>query len=155
LFFTFNYLCLGIGAGLESMTTNPMAWDGSVNPRVIFPFFLTLTPLPDYLIHSIFYFWFLEIIPLKGYKVVICPTLYSQVKMFEQAQNCLLPMGITSENDVGTSTEKASPTITSIIIFSLSIDTKKTSKERKKKKTRTKEFTRIRVLLFYLGFLET
>nr|ACJ84675.1 unknown [Medicago truncatula] len=44
---------IGIGAGLESMTTNPMAWDGSVNPRV---------------------------------------------KMFEQAQNCLLPMGITSEN---------------------------------------------------------
>jgi acetyl-CoA acyltransferase 1 len=101
LFFTFKYLCLGIGAGLESMTTNPMAWDGSVNPRVIFPFFLTLTPLPDYLIHSIFYFWFLEIIPLKGYKVVICLTLSSQVKMFEQAQNCLLPMGITSENVAG------------------------------------------------------
>lgn len=39
--------CLGIGAGLESMTTNPMAWDGSVNPRVIFPFPLTLSPLPD------------------------------------------------------------------------------------------------------------
>jgi hypothetical protein len=55
--------------------------------------------------------------------------------MFEQAQNCLLPMGITSENDVGTSTEKASPTITSIIIFSLSIDTKKkqVKKERKKR----------------------
>ncbi|KAK2400276.1 3-ketoacyl-CoA thiolase 2, peroxisomal [Trifolium repens] len=47
---------IGIGAGLESMTTNPMAWDGSVNPRV---------------------------------------------KMFEQAQNCLLPMGITSENVAG------------------------------------------------------
>ncbi|KAG4983075.1 hypothetical protein AAZX31_10G117800 [Glycine max] len=44
---------IGIGAGLESMTTNPMGWDGSVNPKV---------------------------------------------KMFEQAQNCLLPMGITSEN---------------------------------------------------------
>ncbi|CAL0328512.1 unnamed protein product [Lupinus luteus] len=44
---------IGIGAGLESMTVNPMAWEGSVNPKVEF---------------------------------------------FEQAQNCLLPMGITSEN---------------------------------------------------------
>ncbi|KAJ8431527.1 hypothetical protein Cgig2_009764 [Carnegiea gigantea] len=46
--------CLtGIGAGLESMTTNPMAWEGSVNPRV---------------------------------------------KELAQAQDCLLPMGVTSEN---------------------------------------------------------
>ncbi|XP_030975117.1 3-ketoacyl-CoA thiolase 2, peroxisomal [Quercus lobata] len=44
---------IGIGAGLESMTSSPMAWEGSVNPKV---------------------------------------------KIFEQAQNCLLPMGITSEN---------------------------------------------------------
>ncbi|CAI0436746.1 unnamed protein product [Linum tenue] len=44
---------IGIGAGLESMTVNPMAWDGDVNPKV---------------------------------------------KIFEQAQNCLLPMGVTSEN---------------------------------------------------------
>ncbi|KAK9180293.1 hypothetical protein WN944_026458 [Citrus x changshan-huyou] len=44
---------IGIGAGLESMTVNPMAWEGSVNPKV---------------------------------------------KAFEQAQNCLLPMGVTSEN---------------------------------------------------------
>ncbi|GLT97846.1 hypothetical protein SLE2022_153920 [Rubroshorea leprosula] len=44
---------IGIGAGLESMTTNPMAWEGSVNPRV---------------------------------------------ESMEHAQNCLLPMGITSEN---------------------------------------------------------
>ncbi|KAL6571327.1 3-ketoacyl-CoA thiolase 2, peroxisomal [Orobanche hederae] len=44
---------IGIGAGLESMTVNPMAWEGSVNPRV---------------------------------------------KMMAQAQDCLLPMGITSEN---------------------------------------------------------
>ncbi|XP_075488057.1 3-ketoacyl-CoA thiolase 2, peroxisomal-like [Primulina tabacum] len=44
---------IGIGAGLESMTSNPMAWDGSVNPRV---------------------------------------------KTMAQAQDCLLPMGITSEN---------------------------------------------------------
>ncbi|KAI5347586.1 hypothetical protein L3X38_000473 [Prunus dulcis] len=44
---------IGIGAGLESMTANPMAWEGSVNPKV---------------------------------------------KIFEQAQNCLLPMGVTSEN---------------------------------------------------------
>ncbi|EPS68937.1 hypothetical protein M569_05826, partial [Genlisea aurea] len=44
---------IGIGAGLESMTANPMAWDGSVNPRV---------------------------------------------KTMAQAQDCLLPMGITSEN---------------------------------------------------------
>ncbi|WCJ24217.1 peroxisomal 3-ketoacyl-CoA thiolase 3 [Euphorbia peplus] len=44
---------IGIGAGLESMTINPMSWDGDVNPKV---------------------------------------------KAFEQARNCLLPMGITSEN---------------------------------------------------------
>ncbi|GAV69065.1 Thiolase_N domain-containing protein/Thiolase_C domain-containing protein [Cephalotus follicularis] len=44
---------IGIGAGLESMTTNPMAWEGSVNPRV---------------------------------------------NSLEHAQNCLLPMGVTSEN---------------------------------------------------------
>ncbi|XVF82042.1 hypothetical protein PTKIN_Ptkin16aG0011300 [Pterospermum kingtungense] len=44
---------IGIGAGLESMTSNPMAWEGSVNPRV---------------------------------------------KQMEQAQNCLLPMGVTSKN---------------------------------------------------------
>ncbi|XP_074302572.1 3-ketoacyl-CoA thiolase 2, peroxisomal-like [Silene latifolia] len=44
---------IGIGAGLESMTTNPMAWEGSVNPKV---------------------------------------------KEFVQAQDCLLPMGVTSEN---------------------------------------------------------
>lgn len=44
---------IGIGAGLESMTTNPMAWEGSVNPLV---------------------------------------------KQFAQAQDCLLPMGVTSEN---------------------------------------------------------
>ncbi|KAK4266296.1 hypothetical protein QN277_027241 [Acacia crassicarpa] len=44
---------IGIGAGLESMTSNPMAWEGSVNPKV---------------------------------------------ESFEKAQNCLLPMGVTSEN---------------------------------------------------------
>ncbi|KAL5781490.1 hypothetical protein ACOSP7_006519 [Xanthoceras sorbifolium] len=44
---------IGIGAGLESMTANPMAWEGSVNPKV---------------------------------------------EKFEKAQNCLLPMGLTSEN---------------------------------------------------------
>ncbi|KAI8003678.1 3-ketoacyl-CoA thiolase 2, peroxisomal [Camellia lanceoleosa] len=44
---------IGIGAGLESMTSNAMAWEGSVNPRV---------------------------------------------KTMAQAQNCLLPMGVTSEN---------------------------------------------------------
>ncbi|XP_077250922.1 3-ketoacyl-CoA thiolase 2, peroxisomal [Tasmannia lanceolata] len=44
---------IGIGAGLESMTANPMAWEGSINPKV---------------------------------------------KAFQQAQDCLLPMGITSEN---------------------------------------------------------
>ncbi|RVW24388.1 3-ketoacyl-CoA thiolase 2, peroxisomal [Vitis vinifera] len=44
---------IGIGAGLESMTANPMAWEGSINPKV---------------------------------------------KEFVQAQDCLLPMGITSEN---------------------------------------------------------
>nr|GMD74453.1 3-ketoacyl-CoA thiolase 2, peroxisomal [Ipomoea batatas] len=44
---------IGIGAGLESMTVNTMAWDASVNPRV---------------------------------------------STIQQAQNCLLPMGVTSEN---------------------------------------------------------
>ncbi|KAF8388357.1 hypothetical protein HHK36_027023 [Tetracentron sinense] len=44
---------IGIGAGLESMTANPMAWEGSINPKV---------------------------------------------KIFAQAQDCLLPMGVTSEN---------------------------------------------------------
>ncbi|KAK3022868.1 hypothetical protein RJ639_045958 [Escallonia herrerae] len=44
---------IGIGAGLESITANPMAWEGSVNPRV---------------------------------------------KQMAQAQDCLLPMGVTSEN---------------------------------------------------------
>ncbi|CAA3005049.1 3-ketoacyl- thiolase 2, peroxisomal [Olea europaea subsp. europaea] len=44
---------IGIGAGLESMTVNPMAWQGSVNPKV---------------------------------------------KTMAQAQDCLLPMGTTSEN---------------------------------------------------------
>ncbi|RWR89013.1 3-ketoacyl-CoA thiolase 2, peroxisomal [Cinnamomum micranthum f. kanehirae] len=44
---------IGIGAGLESMTANPMAWEGSVNPKV---------------------------------------------NKYQQAQDCLLPMGVTSEN---------------------------------------------------------
>ncbi|GMH08012.1 hypothetical protein Nepgr_009852 [Nepenthes gracilis] len=48
-----GFIDIGIGAGLESMTINPMTWEGSVNPRV---------------------------------------------KDFSHAQNCLLPMGVTSEN---------------------------------------------------------
>ncbi|KAF5204756.1 3-ketoacyl-CoA thiolase, partial [Thalictrum thalictroides] len=44
---------IGIGAGLESMTVNPMAWEGSINPKV---------------------------------------------QSFKEAQDCLLPMGVTSEN---------------------------------------------------------
>lgn len=44
---------IGIGAGLESMSVNPMAWDGSVNSRI---------------------------------------------EQFKKAQDCLLPMGMTSEN---------------------------------------------------------
>ncbi|WOK94910.1 3-ketoacyl-CoA thiolase 2, peroxisomal-like [Canna indica] len=44
---------IGIGAGLESMTANAMAWEGSINPKL---------------------------------------------SQFKQAQDCLLPMGITSEN---------------------------------------------------------
>ncbi|PIA36159.1 hypothetical protein AQUCO_03400223v1 [Aquilegia coerulea] len=44
---------IGIGAGLESMTANPMAWEGSINPKA---------------------------------------------QSFKQAQDCLLPMGVTSEN---------------------------------------------------------
>ncbi|KAF3773823.1 3-ketoacyl-CoA thiolase 2 [Nymphaea thermarum] len=43
----------GIGCGIETMSKNPMAWDGAINPRV---------------------------------------------NEHIQAQNCLLPMGITSEN---------------------------------------------------------
>ena len=41
----------GIGAGLESMTTNPMAWEGSVNPAV-----LSLTSL-----FSGFFNWLCEV----------------------------------------------------------------------------------------------
>eukprot|EP00271_Cylindrocystis_brebissonii_P017821 TRINITY_DN4786_c0_g1_i1.p1 TRINITY_DN4786_c0_g1~~TRINITY_DN4786_c0_g1_i1.p1 ORF type:complete len:461 (+),score=91.78 TRINITY_DN4786_c0_g1_i1:245-1627(+) len=48
-----GYYKIGIGAGLESMTANPMAWEGSVNPKV---------------------------------------------ETNQRAQDCLLPMGITSEN---------------------------------------------------------
>ncbi|XP_020273969.1 3-ketoacyl-CoA thiolase 2, peroxisomal-like [Asparagus officinalis] len=48
-----GYYDIGIGAGLESMTANQVAWEGSINPKV---------------------------------------------KHFQQAQDCLLPMGITSEN---------------------------------------------------------
>ncbi|XP_031502022.1 3-ketoacyl-CoA thiolase 2, peroxisomal-like [Nymphaea colorata] len=44
---------IGIGCGIETMSKNPMAWDGTINPRV---------------------------------------------NEHIQAQNCLLPMGITSEN---------------------------------------------------------
>lgn len=44
---------IGIGAGLESMTANPMAWEGSVNPKT---------------------------------------------RSLQKAQDCLLPMGVTSEN---------------------------------------------------------
>ncbi|KAH7429777.1 hypothetical protein KP509_09G065900 [Ceratopteris richardii] len=44
---------IGIGAGLESMTINPMAWEGSVNPKV---------------------------------------------ETIQKVQDCLLPMGVTSEN---------------------------------------------------------
>ena len=29
-----GYYAIGIGAGVESMSTNPMAWEGSINPRV-------------------------------------------------------------------------------------------------------------------------
>lgn len=50
---TAGFYDIGIGAGLESMTSNPMAWEGSVNPRV---------------------------------------------ETNQRAQDCLLPMGVTSEN---------------------------------------------------------
>lgn len=33
---------VGIGAGLESMTVNPMAWEGSVNPKVCYSLFLVV-----------------------------------------------------------------------------------------------------------------
>jgi acetyl-CoA acyltransferase 1 len=29
-----GYYTIGIAGGVESMTTNPMAWEGAVNPRV-------------------------------------------------------------------------------------------------------------------------
>ncbi|KAH7290384.1 hypothetical protein KP509_30G046000 [Ceratopteris richardii] len=48
-----GYYDIGIGAGLESMTANPMAWEGSVNPKV---------------------------------------------ETLQKVQDCLLPMGVTSEN---------------------------------------------------------
>ena len=48
-----GYYGIGIGAGLESLTTNPMAWEGSIN---------------------------------------------SKVETMQRVQDCLLPMGITSEN---------------------------------------------------------
>lgn len=51
-FITLNYFCLGIGAGLESMTANPMAWEGSVNPKVFVPFILTSSAL--------FYYYFFK-----------------------------------------------------------------------------------------------
>lgn len=35
----------GIGAGLESMTMNSVAWEGSINPKVcFFSFILSLDP---------------------------------------------------------------------------------------------------------------
>ncbi|KAH7433604.1 hypothetical protein KP509_07G077000 [Ceratopteris richardii] len=48
-----GYYDKGIGVGLESMTANPMAWEGSVNPKV---------------------------------------------ETLQKVQDCLLPMGVTSEN---------------------------------------------------------
>ncbi|KAL4423207.1 hypothetical protein ABPG77_000340 [Micractinium sp. CCAP 211/92] len=48
-----GYYTIGIAGGVESMTTNPMAWEGAINPRVA---------------------------------------------ESQSAQDCLLPMGITSEN---------------------------------------------------------
>lgn len=44
-------ICAGIGAGLESMTVNPMAWEGSVNPKVC------SQPLCAYLL-ELFFFMF-------------------------------------------------------------------------------------------------
>ena len=29
-----GYYTIGIAGGVESMTTNPMAWEGAINPRV-------------------------------------------------------------------------------------------------------------------------
>lgn len=50
-FFKFLHLYVGIGAGLESMTVNPMAWEGSVNPKVYCLLFWL------YLLHKKFWFW--------------------------------------------------------------------------------------------------
>ena len=48
-----GFYTIGLAGGVESMSTNPMAWEGGINPRVA---------------------------------------------ENEDAQNCLLPMGVTSEN---------------------------------------------------------
>jgi acetyl-CoA acetyltransferase len=48
-----GYYDMGIGAGVETMTANPMKWEGGINPRIA---------------------------------------------SSSDAQNCLIPMGITSEN---------------------------------------------------------
>lgn len=74
-----NYSSLsktGIGAGLESMSVNSVGWEGQVNPRVRILYFAP---------HS--------------YSVCALLTHSSlQVIELQKAQDCLLPMGITSEN---------------------------------------------------------
>lgn len=75
------------------MTTNPMAWEGSVNPKVCpclreaycFTFYYILSGL-----------FSLEMSHIG--RIIITCNMRSQVKTMVQAQDCLLPMGVTSEN---------------------------------------------------------
>lgn len=69
------------------MTVNPMAWEGSVNPKVCFP---SLTRL------FIYYFQANKI--HQDNIVISFASCILQVNTMKQAQDCLLPMGITSEN---------------------------------------------------------
>jgi len=88
--YKFYHFILGIGAGLESMTTNQMSWDGDVNPKVylLFSSFNLFQKVCWWFFLWLFIIWigFLRLYWLW------------QLKNFQKAQDCLLPMGITSEN---------------------------------------------------------
>lgn len=68
------------------MTANPMAWEGSVNPRV------SIISIILNIFHA-YFMMFLPSIELIFYRVLI-----SQTRSLQKAQDCLLPMGVTSEN---------------------------------------------------------
>jgi hypothetical protein len=68
----------GIGAGLESMSISSIGWEGQVNPRV------------RARVHTVCCCLFF---------LGLCFThSLLQISAFQKAQDCLLPMGITSEN---------------------------------------------------------